>query len=138
MGTITIDVPICNPAYKHAHSFYRWTNQAISSAYIGWTGSSYKVTSEGDEFSIKGNASFTVECSDGTTALLSNLTYTGVATTVVSSSSWNEFDIPWYSILTSPYHLLLVGAIGCIVLVYGVKNLKKKQEVKLTQKTLKR
>ena len=136
-GTITIDSPYAT-LLTNTPTVSIAGQTIFSSAYIGWTGSSYKVTSEGDEFSIKGNASFTVECSDGTTALLSNLTYTGVATTVVSSSSWNEFDIPWYSILTSPYHLLLVGAIGCIVLVYGVKNLKKKQEVKLTQKTLKR
>ena len=65
------------------------TNQGqtvFSKGYIGWIGSSDKVTSEGNQFSINGNV-LTIDCVDGTTALLSNLTYSGSATTPAASTA---------------------------------------------------
>ncbi len=99
----------------------------FTKAYIGWIGSTDKVPSEGDQFTIKGNASFTIDCMDRTTALLSNLVYTGSASTSKAASiiPWNEMDIPWYTILTSPYHLLLITSIIVAILAwFGLSKLK--------------
>ena len=98
----------------------------FAKGYVGWIGSPDKVTSEGDRFSINGNVSFTIDSVDGTTALLSNLTYSGSAMIpAASTATWNELDIPWYTILTSPYHILLVALMTVSIIVwYGLKKLR--------------
>ncbi len=121
-GTINIQSP-------HAILLTNTPNVSVNGqtlfhkAYVGWIGSSDKVPSEGQQFTIMGNATFTIDCVDGTSALISGLNYDGMAHIPSSPTvSWNELDIPWFTILTSPYHLLFLFSIIATPIAWYVRK----------------
>lgn len=94
-------------------------------AYIGWIGSPHSVRSEGYSFKIEGNTLFKVKFADNNIALISHLKYNGTATVYSPLiPRWNEWNIQWYKVLTSPYHFLLLGVIAIFVLKKRIFKMK--------------
>jgi hypothetical protein len=71
---------------------------------------------------IEGLTSFKVKLMDKDFSLVSELKVDGVYKVFLQQVKWNEWDIPWLAILSSPYHLLLISVIIAIVAVNKIKK----------------
>ena len=71
-------------------------------------------------FKVIGNTTFTIAYSDNGLSFVDSLRFEGDLSfpdTETAGSTFNEFDVPWLSVITSPFHILLV-AIVLVVFVY--------------------
>lgn len=85
-----------------------------------------------EPFEVIGNVTFRIEYSDNGINFVDNFTFNGkwfYPTTEQKQPSLTEMDIPWLSVLTSPFHLILVTTISA-VLVYATSRRKKMIERK--------
>jgi len=79
-------------------------------------------------FEIIGNTSFTIEYSDNGINFVDDLTFNGTwfyPGTEQEPPSFTEMDIPWFNVLTSPFHILLVTVICTFSITYTYFALKK-------------
>jgi len=68
---------------------------------------------------VSGPITFKVNVMDQDFSLISELKVEGEYKVLTQQQvTWNEWDIPWHTILTSPYHILLVTSIATVLVVY--------------------
>jgi hypothetical protein len=91
---------------------------------------SQEISCYGYPLTINGQVAFGITTSDsGTNAMGSTwLSYKGaINVTLPSGQYWDEWKIPWISVLTSPFHVLLIGG---IVVAEGLIYTKERKRTK--------
>ena len=84
-------------------------------AFISWP---YKIYNPGLSMNASGKIRYKVNAMDNSFSLISEFDIQGRYKIITQSQiRWNEWDIPWPTVITSPYHSLLIGVI--IVLYYA-------------------
>jgi hypothetical protein len=84
-------------------------------AFISWP---YNIYNPGFPMNASGNIHYKVNAMDNSFSLISAFNIRGTYKIITQSQiRWNEWDIPWSTVITSPYHILLIGVI--IVLYYA-------------------
>jgi len=69
-------------------------------------------------FEIVGNASFKIKCSDNGVNFIDNFTFSGKGFNPLSQpqSLFTEMSVPWYPVLTSPLHLLMILGLSVVII----------------------
>jgi len=78
---------------------------------------------------VNGSVTFKVNMMDQDFSLISKLKIEGDYKTLTQQVTWNEWNIPWLEVLSSPYHLLIVSTIAATLIIYEVR---KKLRFKIT------
>ena len=98
-------------------------------AFISWP---YGIYDPELPMEVNGPIEFKVNVMDQDFSLISELRVDGEYKVLTQQQvKWNEWDIPWLTVLTSPYHIILV--VG-IVTGLVIQNLRKKRKIKTSAK----
>jgi hypothetical protein len=89
-------------------------------------------------FEVIGNTKFTIEYSDNGVSFVDNFSFNGkwsYPTTEQEQPVFTEMDIPWPSVLTSPFHELLVAIISIVIVSYVYLVFRRRARAKRNGKT---
>jgi hypothetical protein len=88
-----------------------------------------------DQFEVIGNVTFKIAQSDNGINFVDNFAFNGKwvnpTTEQTQQPSFTEMDIPWLSVLTSPFHVILVTTMSAVLAIYALLRLKKKIGIRL-------
>ena len=91
-------------------------------AFISWP---YGIYNPALPMEVNGPMTFKVNVMDQDFSLISELKVDGAYKVFTEQQvKWNEWDIPWLTVLTSPYHIILVASIitGLVVYIWRKKH----------------
>ncbi len=87
-----------------------------------------------EPFEVIGNVTFEIAQSDNGINFIDNFAFDGKwfypTTEQTQQPSFTEMDIPWLSVLTSPFHVILVTAISAVLVVYAILPRRKTIRIK--------
>jgi len=79
-------------------------------------------------FEVSGRTTFEIEYSDNGISFVDNFAFNGkwfYPATEEKQPLFNEMDIPWFSVFTSPFHTLLVSMIIAVLIAYTYLTLQR-------------
>jgi hypothetical protein len=104
-----------NEAQLSANGYTRFEK-----AFISWP---YNIYDPELPMEVTGPITFKVNAMDQGYSLISELELKGTYKVLTQQKvTWNEWNIPWIAVLTSPWHILLVSAIATMIVAYEAKR----------------